>query len=318
MKIFDDIPIEEYDNAEYCYDYLQTHDTIGNEEANYNGVFHVHWRGSINNDKIILQLKSILGTQDVDKIYFWIENPVVTELSPSYYKLKQLKKYVEVKVFDESVMMQASGNKKYLETIWNYYSMQHKDYRYRTDILRWIVLNIYGGVYTDLDMFLLKDLRKIKINRYSSKWPLKQYAIADILKLEKGNEVYEEIFLNNPKNPKCFLMMLPPLFNPEAYNFKHDNLKFSSLPTFFFDPVFIGGNQGIEHILNFNKFDLFLKPTNKDVTLENIFPGCFGYHTHWIWDGPELKNSFAGRLNKQLDDIIQEKYGIKPFKIFQG
>ncbi len=313
MELLKDIPFEKYNDPEYCYNYLNTHKTIGNEETEYNGLFHVHWRGPVDNDKIILQLKSTLATQDVEKIFFWIENPLITLTSPSYIKLNQLRKYVEIKTFDKSIFDQATGNSKNKEKIWMYYNGFQGDKRYKTDIFRWIILNIYGGVYTDLDTFLLRDVKDIKLKNWCSKWGVNEYIEACILKLEKGSDVYEQMYLNNPHTSQCFNLYTGNF--PEAWSYKHKNLNITSLPTAFFDIVWPNENTDLP-FFTLNNFDLFFKETEKEVTLENFFKGCFAYHWHNRWNEPELKNSFAGKLNKHLDKIIEEKYNIKPYQIF--
>jgi hypothetical protein len=274
----------------------------------------VHWRGPVDNNKVILQIKSTLATQYVEKIYFWIENQLTTMMSPNYINLNQFRKYVEIKVFDKSIFDQATGNSKNKERIWMYYNGFHRDYRYKTDMLRWIILNIYGGIYTDLDTFLLRDVRDIHINNWSSKWGTDLYAEACILKLEKGSDIYEQMYLNNADNSQCFLLLEDNL--PQAFSYKYNNLNFVSLPTTFFDIVWMSKERIECGIVN--NFDRFFDKTNEDITLDNFFKGCFAYHWHNNWNQPELKESFAGRLNQHLDKIIGEKYNIKPYKIFQS
>ena len=108
MEILKDLSKEEYNDYRSCLKFLKENKTIGNEDADYNGIFHVHWRRPIDNDKVILQIKSTLATQKVNKIYFWIEDELVTKgfppnkLSLGYSKLLQFKDYVEFKVFDKN------------------------------------------------------------------------------------------------------------------------------------------------------------------------------------------------------------------------
>lgn len=314
MKTFEDIPYEKYNDTKYCYDYLNSHETIGNEDADYNGIFHIHWRGPIDNNKVILQLKSILATQDVEKIFFWIENTMTTMMSPGYIQLNQLRKYVDIKVFDKSIFDQATGIPKNKERIWMYYSGFHGDRRYKTDMFRWIILNIYGGVYTDADMLLLRNLKQLKIKNYSSKWGVEPYAEGGIIKLEKGSDVYEQMYLNNPNNSQCYLLIQNNL--PEAFNYKYENLNYTSLPSSFFDIVW---NEEDKHVpyLTFNNFNYFFQKTDQDITLDNFMKGCFAYHWHNRWAEPEYKDSYAGRLNTHIDKIIEEKYNFKPFSTFQ-
>jgi Glycosyltransferase sugar-binding region containing DXD motif len=315
MQTFLDIPYEHYNDTEYCYNYLNEHKTIGNEDPEYNGIFHVHWRGPIDNDKVILQLKSTLATQEVNKIYFWIENFNTTFLSQGYPKVDQFKKYVEIKLFNYEVFNQTTGDPRNKSKIWQYYNIPHVDRRYKTDMFRWIILNVYGGVYTDADTFLLRDLRDIKIKSWSAKWSTAPYLEGCIIKLQKGSDVYEQMYLNNPDNPQCFLLIQNNL--PEAFSFKYNNLNLIPLPDTFFDIVWPHEDQDLK-CLTFNNFNKFFQETDQEVTLDNFFKGCFAYHWHNHWNDKELENSYAGKLNKHLDKIIEEKYNIKPYKIFKG
>ena len=328
MKTLKDISKKDYNDYKYCLNYLKTHKTIGDEKADYNGIFHIHWRGSIDNDKIILQIKSILATQKISKIYFWIENFLTTITSPSYIKLNQFHKYVEIKVFNKEIFDQVIGDKKNKERIWMYY-LNYGDRRYKTDIFRLIILSIYGGVYTDADTLLLRDVRDIKINNWSSKWGDDECAEFSILKLEKNSDVYEQMYLNNPTNPLCFAIGNLDHTNPltiynSPFSYKHDNLNFTSLPSPFFDILWghqhcQEGKTGI-HIGNVKMEQLgdIFKKTDNEITMDTFFKGCFAFHTHNYWDSPEYKYSYAGRLNEDLDKIIEQKYNIKPMKIFQG
>jgi len=315
MKLLTDIPIEKYNDTEYCYNFLNSHETIGGENSEYNGFFHIHWRGPLDNNKIILQIKSILATQHVEKIYFWIEDLEVTKNSLNFPNLYQFKDYVEIKVFNRNIIAKAPGSKGVKTWVMHYYDQPHGDYRYKTDMFRWIVLSIYGGVYTDADTLMLRDIRDIKINNWSSKWGVDPFAECCILKLEKGSDAYEQMFRNDPQNPQCFLNIQNNL--PQAFSYKYDNLRITSLPSAFFDIVWNEwGNEKLK-FLNFNTFPKFFELTDKEVTIDTFFKGCFAFHWHNRWDAPELKNSFAGRLNVDLDRIIKEKYNITPIKIFQ-
>ena len=313
MNTLKDIPLKDYDNTKLVYNFLNENKTIGNENAEYNGIWHVHWRGSIDNNKVILQLKSILATQYVTKIYFWIENESVTKDSPFYQNLIQFKDYIEIKLFDSSVIMQASGRKGVNKWLIHYYNQQ-VDRRYKSDIFRFVILNIYGGMYTDLDCLMLRDVRNLKINNWSSKWGVEPYAECCILKLEKGSDAYEQMFLNDPRNAQCFLNIQNNL--PEAFNYKYDNLSITSLPSTFFDIVWNEWENNELDFLDFNTFPKFFEGTDKEVSMNSLFKGCFSYHWHNNWDKPELKNSFAGKINADIDRIIEEKYNITPHKIF--
>lgn len=317
MKLFMDIPIKKYNDLFVGLKYLRTHKTIGNEDAKYNGIFHVHWRGEIT-DKQLLVVKSILCTQKFSKIYFWIENEIKSITSPSYPKLLQFSKFVDVKIFDNSIIDMLNIELNIRNKIKEYYNrMGYIDIRYKSDVFRFIVLTIFGGVYVDLDMFLLRDLSEIKINQWCSKMgPTSNLGDGAILKLNKNSDECKKIYLNDPHNSQCYIIS-------NSLDYKHKNLNITSLPSSFFDILWghhhsQQGKSGL-HIddIKMTDFDDFFKETNNKVTMNTFFKGCFAFHWHNQWDAPELKDSFAGKLNTDMDKIIKEKYNITPTKIFQ-
>ena len=313
MKTLKSIPLEKYDDTEFVYNFLNENETIGDEDAEYNGLWHVHWRSSLDNNKVILQIKSILATQYVTKIYFWIENEEVTKNSPSYPNLMQFKDFIEIKIFDKKIIYSAPGKSGVNKWVGFYYDEQQSDVRYKTDIFKPVILSIYGGMYTDLDTLMLRDVRDIKVKNWSSRWGNADFMECCILKLEKGSLVYQNLFLNDPRNPQCFLNLKNEL--PQAFNYKYDNIDVTSLPSTFFDIIWINKDTELS-FFPINESYKFFEETNKEITMDNFFKGCFSYHWHNYWNNPELKKSFAGRLNEDLDRIIEEKYNIKPNKIF--
>jgi hypothetical protein len=105
---------------------------------------------------------------------------------------------------------------------------------------------------------------------------------------------------------------------PEAFNYKYDNLNFVSLPHSFFDIMWrLEYDKPIDGII-FQGFQTFFEETERETTIDNFLKGCFTFHWHNFWSAPEKKKSYAGRLNEDIDRIIEEKYNIKPIKIFQS
>jgi hypothetical protein len=315
--LLEEIPIEKYDDAEYCFDYLHNNQIIGDDEdADFNGLFHIHWTGPIDNCKIILQIKSILATQQVKKIYLWNDNFNVTFMSPFYAQLNQFRKYVEVKAVTRECFDELETTQKIKDRIWQMYQTRYGDRRIRSDIFRQIVVSVYGGVYTDADTLLLRDLSEIKIKNWSSKWGRDSMYEFCITKQEKGSKVFEQMFNNNPKNNHAFSFSLNNIDMNESSPFHWNrNLDLICLPGNFFDPVW--PNWEIESDqFPLNIFDMFFEKTDKDITLNNFFEGCFAYHWHNHWDVKELKDSFAGKLNQDIDKKIKDKYNITPISIF--
>ena len=318
MKKFKDLDPEKYNNLFTNLEYLRSHETIGDEDADYNGIYHVHWRGVIT-DKHILTVKSILATQNNPTVYFWIEDSLRAMTSPSYGRLMQFSKHVEVKVFDDKVIDMLDVPPATKSKIKQYYNMMgYADVRYRSDVFRFIVLTVFGGVYLDLDMLLLRDLTDIHVRQWCSKMgPGSELGDGAILKLEKGNKDCEQIYLNDPNNPQCYVIS-------NALDYKHENLDIVSFPNAFFDilwghPHSQDGKRGLEiDGIRMEDFPEFFERTDDDVSLDTFFRGCFAYHWHNRWEAPEYRDSYAGKLNASFDEVIREKYGITPAKIFQA
>ena len=102
---------------------------------------------------------------------------------------------------------------------------------------------------------------------------------------------------------------------PTAWSYEHKNLNITSLPSSFFDIVWNEEDKNVPY-LTFNNFNYFFQHTDKNVTLNNFMKGCFAYHWHNRWNDLELRNSYAGKLNAHIDEIIEQKYNFKPYKIF--
>jgi len=46
-------------------------------------------------------------------------------------------------------------------------------------------------------------------------------------------------------------------------------------------------------------------------SFRNFFFGAFTYHWHNQWKAKEIKESYAGQFNKEIDDILKTNYNIK-------
>jgi len=155
---------------------------------------------------------------------------------------------------------------------------------YASDIIRFVVLYIYGGVWFDMDVLFLRDLNSIKINRYTSQWGTDMCGNAAILRLEKGHSLIKEV-VNRYRKP----------FYPTS-TFQVDNdLSLTMLPSTFFD-ILWRGRDAIPKDINFIELEDFFKKGDKKITMENIFPSCYAYHWHNRWNDLIEENSPIDQL----------------------
>jgi hypothetical protein len=185
-----------------------------------------------------------------------------------------IKKYAEIKYFDFEKESKEYGKK--LE-------YRISEPQYFSDVVRYLLLYIYGGCWFDLDCFFLKSMDSIFKN-YSS----------DIC-------TYQWQYQNHP-NGAIFISLLPKsktLRNNiefiqnknRGWGFQEANLTFDSelymlvFPCSWFDPGWLS-----DHPFDLN-CDNFFEKTDKEYDFDNFFQGSFCFHWHNRW-------------NKNIEEIV--------------
>ncbi len=273
MKLLKDIPIEKYNDVQYCFDYLNRNKTIP-ENSNLEdkpNIFHCFWSGEIT-DLHVLCLNSLLKTQSIENIYLWTDNPNNITESAAYLKIKD---FVEVKNFDINVFNAMKGAKSIKDSLWIAYnkimkaSWSQSNIAYLSDIFRFVVLHNDGGIYFDMDIIFLRNLNEINLTRWMSQWGADNCGNACLLRLEKGNNLVDSIYGSFKR----------PFFPLTSFKFEN-NVDITILPSAFFDPLW-RDHQDIPDDAPFKYFDDFFENENWK---KDLFPGTFGYHWHNRWN----------------------------------
>ena len=132
MNLLQDIPLEKYNDVQYCFDYLNRNKTIP-ENSNLEdkpNIFHCFWSGELS-DLHVLCLNSLIKTQSIESIYLWTDNPNKIIESPAYLKIED---FVEVKNFDINVFNAMNSNKSIKDSLWQSYNKIMKAPRYQCNI----------------------------------------------------------------------------------------------------------------------------------------------------------------------------------------
>ena len=293
MKLLPQIPADKYGDFEFNYEFLQTVDEIGDEELDDSNNFHCYWKG-LALDVHVVCIKSLLATQPEANVHIWVDDFSQFRKSEYFEELDELEvAIIEVKqpIFEFAGVPQMYNTYRQLINAWTptLTEYNHK-VAYASDIFRFVVLKAYGGVWFDMDMIFLKDLRKIKLKRFVYKWGVQEYGNGALMRLERDNDILHRVLHLNLSKP----------FYPTSTFDKKNNLDIWMLPTEFFDVIWkykkYDGNKIKLPIKNFD--DLF-KPTKEDIDL-NFLPGCFTYHWHNHWSDGLPKNSPIERIYRKL------------------
>jgi|LakMenE18May11ns_1017448.scaffolds.fasta_scaffold9957368_4 hypothetical protein len=126
-----------------CSEFLKTTDFKQGEESS---IFHCYT--DLLTDKEEWVVKSFLATHDYTKHKFilWHDNRISPEM------IKKYEKYVDIKYFDFDAEKKNTPVEHISEE-----RIKDSKYYLKSDLMRLLVLHNYGGIFTDMDIFYLRD-----------------------------------------------------------------------------------------------------------------------------------------------------------------
>ncbi|CAB4396487.1 uncharacterized protein OCT59_002588 [Rhizophagus irregularis] len=325
--------------AEQCLEYLDKNESnyiIPNPDLNQKDslkcspdqppmLFHVFWKGDIS-DKISLMIKSFLFTQPLQcsKLYIWLDDTTMTlEDNPYSYSLLQFSpKYIEFKNWNTEEQL----NYDPIYKGWEYNLNKKRRSVSFSDMVRFVVLQRYGGIYVDADVLLLRDLSQFYHTNFefSYQWSFKEDYNTAVLRLRPNSTTTRMIiegamnnrmrfhpfsiknYFTSVENPtkddvNPYLYMLPvPLFDPLWL--KKDRRQRNSTLT----PNINVWYDVFNPELSLNEF-VNVDPENATPQLRKVdgfFPGAFTYHWHNNWRTEILPTSWMGILRSAYDEFL--------------
>ncbi len=243
-------------------------------------IFHVYWYGRITR-KQILCINSYLYSQDLNhsKLYVWLDyltwENSDRHLIPKHQNI-EIKKYIPRELA--------------IETNWeNKNFINFRSYlKFRSDTARLLFLYQYGGLYFDLDMVLLKDLKPVLGIEFCYAWS----------NLKRGNNGMLRLFQKS-KNTKIIMDKyyeeIPKTIETNQLIFT-DDLNIYCLPCVIFDPVWIlFDTKSKSKFSELSNFDDFFKETKEDIN--DFFDNqILAYHWHSRNENHIEKNSYFEKL----------------------
>lgn len=253
--------------------------------------FHCFWNGSLNEKHYISILScyyfNIINNSN-RKIILWTDSDF--DQNEWYDKISGI---CEIKKF--------SLSDEIFGTFFAEYQIRSSSrlYSYISDIIRYVLLYNYGGVWFDLDIIFLKNidglLSTFKDDICVYNWGDQNYPNgAFFMSLEERNTKFEN-----------FVKFL--ILRNRGFGFQESQISFNDpvdllvLPCSWFDPPF---SPGFDRIGKSPNGDVdtgsFFRYTDENITLKDFTPGSFCYHWHNRWYDPYEENSFFDRLKSEL------------------
>lgn len=281
MKLFPNISQDKYNDVEWVLNYLQQNSIIGNEETEPIDNFHCFWKGPLS-DLHLMSLDSLFNVHPDVQVYLWVPDKFESEGSLTWMKIRKKYKH-RVKMLEVNKEYFQEANSEILYSTYSILTLNdpnpdryNANIAYASDIVRFVVLYLYGGVWFDLDVLFLRSLDSIHLKRYVSQWGTDMCGNAAILRLEKGHDLLKEI-------PKKFNR---PFYPTSSFKLEND-LDLTILPSTFFDILWRPEDQIPNH-LQFKTFDDFFK--QKELLLpKEIY--AYHWHNRWKNNTPLFYNS---------------------------
>jgi len=256
----------DYNNIDKSIEFLQTHKFNYYLPKEEKTIYHVYWYGELKRKQICC-INSYLKTQDLSNTELWVW------LDYKTYELSKNK----VPKHDNIIVKKYISNKEAEGTLFEKhpYLNQQKYLKFRSDIARIIFLYKYGGLYYDLDMILLKDLKPLLNSEFCYMWSNLDYGNNGILRIKKQSQLSIQIIKKYIKILKKNIFNIN--FNKLIFTKEIDIMCF---PSAMFDPVWILTDTKIKSKYSkLSNFDDFFKKTDENIN--TFFDNqIFAYHWH--------------------------------------
>ena len=249
-------------------------------------LYHCFWRGTLTQQHELC-LRSLIATQE-PPFEVWLWTPQSTDLVAAFAErfdssVLRCRRYVAEEL--------ASGTPA--ESCPDL--LAPPSVPSESNVCRTLVLRKYGGVYFDLDVLFLKDVRPLTGVDFFYSWSDRAYGNSAVIHLRPGSANAgflvgrgSDLRTCHPKHLLSFAGLdgLPePMF---------------CLPSFVFDPLWIAHDRGLRINDYCNRFEEFFE-AEAPVSLREFFASSFGYHWHNQWRSGALKpGSLAGQLYREL------------------
>jgi len=174
-----------------------------------------------------------------------------------------------------------------------------------SDGFRLVTLTNHGGVYFDLDMLFLKDLRPLCSADFCYQWSSQPYGNTALSHFRKDSPALAELSARSLEIGFCHPAHL--LFFRDLLAMKSRLLVF---PSFIFDPVWIAVDRRMRINDYCNTFDDFFFGESR-VTLASFFPNSYAYHWHNRWTVPFRPETIVAQLYEEVQRAFVATWSLR-------
>lgn len=287
-----------YSCTKKTYDYIIEQGNELNGEYTDEVLFHCYWSGELNETHLLSIMSCYyhnIKNYANRKIILWIDGP--EDKNKYYMKINEI---VDIKKFDMDELLKDT---QFHKTQWNY----HHDKNVITEksnLVRLLLLYVYGGVWFDLDVLFLKNFSPL-LSEYENEvclYAWQPYNYTNRRKKWVTNYPNNAIIICPQKNSKklndaiLYINNLKRGFGFQRGRITYDlPIDFLVLPCYWFNPQWMGCNPDITFNKNQSWSNPFLE-THKLYNFDNFYKGAFAYH--WF-------SSNRKRLNKNNSTMVQ-------------
>jgi hypothetical protein len=150
-----------YENYQDCLNFLNNLDFDKFEYPE--GITNFHMYSDMRNEKELLAVESYLATQNLEKtkLIFWSD----FDLSGNKL-LDPYRNLIDMRVYNPREEMLGT----ILENCEKWINASDSKYYMKSGVLRFLVTHKYGGIWSDIDMILLKDFKPILDQEWAYVW----------------------------------------------------------------------------------------------------------------------------------------------------
>ena len=277
--------------------------------------FHTFWlmgKGGPLNEKVVTAYRSVLRIHRNIRFIVWTL-PRTKEATEQ--QIESLKTYcptssIEVKTtLDLIEMVKADGSA--LKMCEEALSLTYENFDLAavSDLIRFVALYYYGGIYVDSDVLMVKSMAPFFNKDFAFRW-------------DSGNARYNTCVMGLKKNSQLTTKVITHFNECKASTFHPEKVidalscphriceDFLMYPTHLFDPMQVDPDTPVKKAWQWmqpnptgDRFEWFFKE-NRTTSLNAFFPGIYAYHWHNRWDADIHPESFFAefqRLNAKCE-----------------
>ncbi|CAF0726946.1 unnamed protein product [Brachionus calyciflorus] len=282
----------------YHHTFWQINDKL--ESPGYNFKYRV----------LLLNIMSYFSTQNLccTKLFFWklphFPTKVIQILNKKFHKFIK-KDLFEIQDFDLISLCNISKSMN-KSVIYKYplckmdHVISQNNLVSLSDLVRFVVLDIYGGIYTDGDVIYMKQTNFLWRKNFAYRWSYTNYINTAVLGINKNlddniNKLYDLVFKKSKSLKEIIRNLHPFSLSLLDLNDDYKNPILKIYHSFLFDPAWLCFDGKVKHlnkeaICGFQEFNNEKKIDEKKFNPDDFFGGSFTYHLHLVNCGNNIRN----------------------------